>query len=162
RPRRPRRRARALRRGRRALDHAADERGLGREARLRAVSAHDLRARPPAGHVPRARKAAPRRARSSGGGAWPRKGRDPGDLRRFEAGGLKKEGRSADPSIEPMDLNGVLLRAVELGSTDVHLKYGQPPVCRIDGDLTPMADARPLDESALISVLETIGRRAPE
>ncbi|HEX3225356.1 MAG TPA: PilT/PilU family type 4a pilus ATPase [Gaiellaceae bacterium] len=61
-----------------------------------------------------------------------------------------------------MDLNGVLLRAVELGSTDVHLKYGQPPVCRIDGDLTPMADARPLDESALISVLETIGRRAPE
>ena len=61
-----------------------------------------------------------------------------------------------------MDLNGVLLRAVELGSTDVHLKFGQPPVCRIDGDLTPMADARPLDESALISVLETIGRRAPE
>jgi len=45
-----------------------------------------------------------------------------------------------------MDLNGVLLRAVELGSTDVHLKYGQPPVCRIDGDLTPMADARPLDD----------------
>jgi twitching motility protein PilT len=61
-----------------------------------------------------------------------------------------------------MDLNGVLLRAVELGSTDVHLKYGQPPVCRIDGDLTPMPDAPALDEAALISVLETIGRRAPE
>jgi twitching motility protein PilT len=61
-----------------------------------------------------------------------------------------------------MDLNGVLLRAVELGSTDVHLKYGQPPVCRIDGDLTPMPDAPPLDETALISVLETIGRRSPE
>ena len=61
-----------------------------------------------------------------------------------------------------MDLNGVLLRAVELGSTDVHLKYGQPPVCRIDGDLTPMPDAAPLDEAALISVLETIGRRSPE
>ncbi|HEY2373244.1 MAG TPA: PilT/PilU family type 4a pilus ATPase [Gaiellaceae bacterium] len=61
-----------------------------------------------------------------------------------------------------MDLNGVLLRAVELGSTDVHLKFGQPPVCRIDGDLEPMPDAPPLDEAALISVLETIGRRAPE
>jgi twitching motility protein PilT len=61
-----------------------------------------------------------------------------------------------------MDLNGVLLRAVELGSTDVHLKYGQPPVCRIDGDLTPMPDAPPLDEAALISVLESIGRRSPE
>jgi twitching motility protein PilT len=61
-----------------------------------------------------------------------------------------------------MDLNGVLLRAVELGSTDVHLKFGQPPVCRIDGDLTPMPDAPPLDDAALISVLETIGRRSPE
>jgi twitching motility protein PilT len=61
-----------------------------------------------------------------------------------------------------MDLNGVLLRAVELGSTDVHLKFGQPPVCRIDGDLTPMPDAPPLDDAALSSVLETIGRRAPD
>jgi len=61
-----------------------------------------------------------------------------------------------------MDLNAVLLRAVELGSTDVHLKLGQPPVCRIDGDLTQMPDAPPLDEAALSSVLETIGRRAPE
>jgi twitching motility protein PilT len=61
-----------------------------------------------------------------------------------------------------MDLNGVLLRAVELGSTDVHLKLGQPPVCRIDGDLTPMPDMQALDDAALSSVLETIGRRAPE
>jgi twitching motility protein PilT len=61
-----------------------------------------------------------------------------------------------------MDLNGVLLRAVELGSTDVHLKFGQPPVCRIDGELTPMPDSPPLDDAALSSVLETIGRRSPE
>jgi twitching motility protein PilT len=61
-----------------------------------------------------------------------------------------------------MDLNGVLLRAVELGSTDVHLKFGQPPVCRIDGDLEPMPDAPALDDAALSSVLETIGRRAPD
>src|SRR2546423_10748575 len=61
-----------------------------------------------------------------------------------------------------MDLNGLLMRAVELGSTDIHLKVGQPPVCRIDGDLLPMQDAQPLDDAALAAVLEIIGRRAPE
>jgi twitching motility protein PilT len=61
-----------------------------------------------------------------------------------------------------MDLNGLLMRAVELGSTDIHLKVGQPPVCRIDGDLLPMPDAKPLDDAALSAVLEIIGRRAPE
>jgi Tfp pilus assembly pilus retraction ATPase PilT len=61
-----------------------------------------------------------------------------------------------------MDLNGLLMRAVELGSTDIHLKVGQPPVCRIDGDLLPLQDAQPLDDAALAAVLEIIGRRAPE
>jgi twitching motility protein PilT len=61
-----------------------------------------------------------------------------------------------------MDLNGLLMRAVELGATDIHLKIGQPPICRIDGDLTPMADVAPFDEAGLASVLETVGRRAPE
>src|SRR5229473_778600 len=61
-----------------------------------------------------------------------------------------------------MDLNGLLTRAVELGSTDIHLKVGQPPICRIDGDLLPMQDAQPLDDAALAAVLEIIGRRAPE
>jgi twitching motility protein PilT len=61
-----------------------------------------------------------------------------------------------------MDLNGLLMRAVELGSTDIHLKLGQPPVCRIDGDLHPMQDAEPLDAAALAAVLQIIGRRAPE
>ena len=61
-----------------------------------------------------------------------------------------------------MDLNGLLTRAVELGSTDIHLKMGQPPFCRIDGDLTPMADVPALDEAALAAILQIIGRRAPE
>src|SRR5438128_10425486 len=61
-----------------------------------------------------------------------------------------------------MDLNGLLMRAVELGSTDIHLKVGQPPICRIDGDLIPMADTPPLDNAALSAVLELIARRAPE
>src|SRR5919198_3388203 len=61
-----------------------------------------------------------------------------------------------------MDLNGLLMRAVELGATDVHLKIGQPRVCRVDGDLTPIAAHPPLDEVALASVLEAVGRRAPD
>jgi twitching motility protein PilT len=61
-----------------------------------------------------------------------------------------------------MDLNGVLLRAVELGATDIHLKVGQPPFCRIDGDLNPLPDAPALDDIALTGVLDIIGRRAPE
>ena len=61
-----------------------------------------------------------------------------------------------------MDLNGLLMRAVELGATDIHLKVGQPPICRIDGDLSPMADVPPFDDAALAVVLETVGRRSPE
>jgi len=61
-----------------------------------------------------------------------------------------------------MDLNGLLMRAVELGATDIHLKVGQPPICRIDGDLNPMADVPPFDDDALAEVLLTVGRRSPE
>src|SRR3954452_11734024 len=61
-----------------------------------------------------------------------------------------------------MDLNGLLMRAVELGATDIHLKVGQPPVCRVDGDLNPIADVPAMDEAALAAVLEIIARRAPD
>jgi twitching motility protein PilT len=61
-----------------------------------------------------------------------------------------------------MDLNGLLMRAVELGATDIHLKVGQPPICRVDGDLNPMADVPPFDDDALAEVLRTVGRRSPE
>jgi twitching motility protein PilT len=61
-----------------------------------------------------------------------------------------------------MDLNGLLMRAVELGATDIHLKFGQPPICRIDGELRPMEGMPRFDEVALASVLETVGRRTPE
>src|SRR6478752_8497367 len=37
-----------------------------------------------------------------------------------------------------MDLNNLLRSAVELGASDIHLKVGQPPILRRDGDLAPM------------------------
>ena len=39
-----------------------------------------------------------------------------------------------------MDLNAVLRHAVEAGASDVHLKVGQPPVLRFDGELAPVAE----------------------
>jgi twitching motility protein PilT len=54
------------------------------------------------------------------------------------------------------------MRAVELGATDIHLKVGQPPICRIDGDLNPLPDAPSFDDDALAAVLEIVGRRSPE
>jgi twitching motility protein PilT len=61
-----------------------------------------------------------------------------------------------------MDLNGLLTRAVELGASDIHLKVGQPPVLRLDGDLGPLEGHPPLDDAALSEVLAVVGRRAPE
>ena len=52
-----------------------------------------------------------------------------------------------------MDLNGLLRRAVELGASDIHLKIGRPPVLRRDGALGELEEAEPLDDSALLSVL---------
>ena len=61
-----------------------------------------------------------------------------------------------------MDLNGLLRRAVELGASDIHLKVGQPPILRRDGDLEPMEDSPALDETRLDAILHIVGARAPE
>jgi len=58
-----------------------------------------------------------------------------------------------------MDLDGVLLRAVSMGASDVHLKLGQPPVVRRDGDLERLADVAPLTEDDLSQVLFDITAR---
>jgi Tfp pilus assembly pilus retraction ATPase PilT len=60
-----------------------------------------------------------------------------------------------------VDLNGLLRYAVQLGSSDIHLKLGRPPVVRHDGHLKAL-DAPPLDEAALESVLQIVGARSPE
>ncbi len=60
-----------------------------------------------------------------------------------------------------MDLNGLLRHAVEQGASDIHLKLGRPPVLRRDGGLVALETA-PLDEAALLSILDTVGARSPE
>jgi twitching motility protein PilT len=59
-----------------------------------------------------------------------------------------------------MDLNAVLRHAVEAGASDVHLKVGQPPVLRYDGELSP-SDHPPLTEANLQAVLELVSASAP-
>ena len=60
-----------------------------------------------------------------------------------------------------MNLQEVLATAVQRGASDVHLKVGQPPVLRVDGDLTPMAGHEALTTEALEEVLDVIGANSP-
>jgi twitching motility protein PilT len=59
-----------------------------------------------------------------------------------------------------MDLNNLLLRALDLGGSDVHLKLGEPPVVRRDGSLERM-DAPALTEADLDTVLHTVTTSLP-
>ena len=52
-----------------------------------------------------------------------------------------------------MDLDAVLLRAVGLGASDVHLKVGQPPVVRKDGELVHVTELEALGDADLEAVL---------
>jgi twitching motility protein PilT len=52
-----------------------------------------------------------------------------------------------------MDLDAILLRAVGLGASDVHLKVGQPPVVRKDGELVHVAELAALGDADLEAVL---------
>ena len=60
-----------------------------------------------------------------------------------------------------MDLNAVLGRAVQLGASDVHLKVGQPPVLRRDGELGLLPDHAPLYDSDLEAALATVADLTP-
>jgi twitching motility protein PilT len=60
-----------------------------------------------------------------------------------------------------VDLNAVLGRAVELGASDIHLKVGQPPVLRRDGDLGLLPEHPPLYDSDLEAALATVADMAP-
>ena len=60
-----------------------------------------------------------------------------------------------------VDLNAVLARAVELGASDIHLKVGQPPVVRRDGQLGLVPDQAPLYDSDLEATLALIADMTP-
>jgi twitching motility protein PilT len=61
----------------------------------------------------------------------------------------------------PMDLVELLTAAVATGASDVHLKLGQPPIIRIDGDLEPLEGWSPLGEHELIEVLDVVTEISP-
>jgi twitching motility protein PilT len=61
-----------------------------------------------------------------------------------------------------MDLSAVLRHAVQSGASDVHLKVGQPPVLRKDGELTPASDVPPLGDAELEAVLEQVTVGVPQ
>jgi twitching motility protein PilT len=60
-----------------------------------------------------------------------------------------------------VELNAVLRRAVEQGASDVHLKVGQIPVMRRDGDLTAFDDHPPLTDGDLETALAVISELTP-
>jgi twitching motility protein PilT len=60
-----------------------------------------------------------------------------------------------------VDLNAVLARAVELGASDIHLKVGQPPVLRRDGELGLLPEHPPLQDGDLEAALMLVADLAP-
>jgi twitching motility protein PilT len=60
-----------------------------------------------------------------------------------------------------VNLHDILATAVDRGASDVHLKFGLPPVVRIDGELKPLEDHEALDSETLEEVLNAVGATAP-
>ena len=60
-----------------------------------------------------------------------------------------------------IDLIALLRAAVESGASDIHLKLGQPPVVRLDGELEPMAGMPALSEMDLDTVLDAVTMISP-
>jgi twitching motility protein PilT len=60
-----------------------------------------------------------------------------------------------------MDLDTLLLTAVDAGASDLHLKVLQPPMARLDGALAPMAGWDALSATELDAVLQQICSHAP-
>jgi twitching motility protein PilT len=61
-----------------------------------------------------------------------------------------------------MDLIQLLHVAVDRGASDVHLKVGQPPIVRLDGDLEPLEGWPALVPERLDEVLAEVGSSAPK
>jgi twitching motility protein PilT len=58
-------------------------------------------------------------------------------------------------------LRSIPSEAVERGASDIHLKFGQPPIIRYDGDLQVLDERPRLDQRDLEVVLQEVGASAP-
>jgi twitching motility protein PilT len=69
-----------------------------------------------------------------------------------------------DDAAVPADLELIQLLhiAVDLGASDIHLKIGQPPIIRMDGDLHPLEGWPALDARVLAQTLSEVGSDAPK
>jgi twitching motility protein PilT len=63
--------------------------------------------------------------------------------------------------VQRVELNAVLRSAVEQGASDIHLKVGQLPVVRRDGELLPLAEHPPLTDVDLEAALAIISELTP-
>jgi twitching motility protein PilT len=72
---------------------------------------------------------------------------------------LNQGGSPAD--VNGVELNTLLRTAVEQGASDVHLKFGQPPVIRYDGALRLLEGWASFGPHELEQVLEAVGAAAP-
>jgi twitching motility protein PilT len=61
-----------------------------------------------------------------------------------------------------MELTQLLHTAVDRGASDIHLKAGQPPIIRFDGELQPLDGWATLDANTLEETLREIGADAPK
>jgi len=60
-----------------------------------------------------------------------------------------------------MNLDALLAAAVQAGASDIHLKFGRPPLIRLDGAVTPL-EGPELTEEDLDSCLRTLTAAAPQ
>src|SRR5438067_1834924 len=60
-----------------------------------------------------------------------------------------------------MEFDDLLRRAVEAGASDIHLKFGRPPMLRRDGAVTPLAGADELSNAELDGFLRAVTNLTP-
>src|SRR5262245_20016159 len=60
-----------------------------------------------------------------------------------------------------VDLAALLQHVVDSKASDLHLKIGQPPILRIDGDLKAIEGWAPLQSSQLEEIVREVGASDP-
>jgi twitching motility protein PilT len=60
-----------------------------------------------------------------------------------------------------MEFDDLLRRAVEAGASDIHLKFGRPPMLRRDGSVAPLEGAEELTNGVLDGYLRAVTSLAP-